>query len=210
MKTENETFPEMIRLFIATELSRGALGQVETWVEQLKGLDEWRLTAAENYHLTLKFLGATPIQQIPQMIEALQQIAQTECPFSVTLKGIGFFPNRRDPRVFWIGVEDPADRVSLLAQRLEVSLESLGFSRENRPYQPHVTVAKYRGGPAYPFTSRVMALIDSLESEKISFGCSEMKEIVLYESCTGQGISVYKVLARFPLGISPHRLPFHT
>ena len=61
-----------------------------------------RWTRPEGIHLTLKFLGEISDAQTKQVVEALAQIGQFE-PFSVEVKGFGFFPQAQRPRVFWAG-----------------------------------------------------------------------------------------------------------
>ena len=90
-------------------------------------------------HLTLKFLGET--DRVNQVIEALQGIGPLE-KFSVEVKGFGFFPDARRPRVLWTGIEAPPV-LAELARRAETALEKLGFAPEQRAFTPHLTLARF-------------------------------------------------------------------
>src|SRR5207248_1409265 len=97
-------------------------------------------TRPEGIHLTLKFLGET--DRVDQVIEALQGIGPFE-KFFVEVKGFGFFPDARRPRVLWTGIEAPP-ALAELAGRVETAMEKLGFPPEQRPFTPHLTLARFQ------------------------------------------------------------------
>lgn len=108
----------------------------------------WPVAAVspDNLHVTLKFLGDTPIE----LRDAIQkQIAESmigQPPFVLRVAGLGAFPHVDRPSVVWAGLSDAEPLVSL-AQRLEAALESHGFARESRPFHPHLTLARVKGRP---------------------------------------------------------------
>ena len=101
-----------------------------------------RWTRPEGIHLTLKFLGEISDAQTKQVVEALAQIGPFE-PFSVEVKGFGFFPQAQRPRVFWAGVAAPP-ALAELAARVESHMEKIGFAREDRAFSPHLTLARFQ------------------------------------------------------------------
>src|SRR5690242_19950978 len=103
-------------------------------------------TRPEGVHLTLKFLGET--DQVNQVIEAVGALGPFE-KFSVEVKGFGFFPDARRPRVLWTGLEAP-DGLKELAGRVERAVEKLGFAPERRGFTPHLTLARFRSPRAQP------------------------------------------------------------
>jgi 2'-5' RNA ligase len=98
----------------------------------------------ENLHLTLKFLGDTPVSKVAALSTAIERTAAKVPSFDANVGGCGAFPLRGQPRVLWIGIEDPAGSLAKLSGALEDECEQAGFSREERPFHPHLTVARLR------------------------------------------------------------------
>jgi 2'-5' RNA ligase len=74
--------------------------------------------------------------------EALRTAASGHGAFGLSLGRLGFFPNHRRPRVFWVGIEGEVERLTALARRVEETLSPLGFPTEGRPFAPHLTLAR--------------------------------------------------------------------
>ena len=118
MKPPDESW----RLFIAIELPSSLRQSVQDHINQLKqALPEGRASWArgENLHLTLKFLGDTPVPKVEALSQAAQRAAQQVSPFELIAGGGGAFPSRGQPRVLWIGIEDPTNNQTKLYQALE-------------------------------------------------------------------------------------------
>lgn len=113
------------------------------WSKQLQALPfdykEW--VHVEDFHITLKFLGGLSDKQVEALCKGLDQTTLTFSPFHIRGKSFGFFGRPRSPRVLWGGVE--ADKMLFDDQKtIDKMCSELGFSSENRPYRPHITVAK--------------------------------------------------------------------
>lgn len=100
--------------------------------------------APGNLHLTLKFLGAVPEEQIEAVAGALRQASLEASPFEARIRGLGAFPSARRPRVVWAGVTEGAADMIELARRVDLALAALGFPRDERPFSPHVTLGRVR------------------------------------------------------------------
>jgi 2'-5' RNA ligase len=100
--------------------------------------------APGNLHLTLKFLGAVPEEQIEAVAGALGQASLEASPFEARIRGLGAFPSARRPRVVWAGVAEGAADMIELARRVDLALAALGFPRDERPFSPHVTLGRVR------------------------------------------------------------------
>jgi len=99
--------------------------------------------APEQLHCTLKFLGEVHAELLPPLTEALTPwLGDVACPIRLT--GLGTFPSPQAPRVLYIGVEDPTEGLRVLHQRIQEHLQPLGFPLEERPFKPHVTLARIR------------------------------------------------------------------
>lgn len=97
--------------------------------------------AAENVHLTLKFLGEVADGREAEIRSALASAVQGTRTITLVVRGAGVFPNSRAPRVVWAGVEpDPA--IEILADRIERSCAPLGFPTEGRAFRPHLTLGR--------------------------------------------------------------------
>jgi 2'-5' RNA ligase len=138
---------ESWRLFIAIELPPKVRSTLKAHIDQLRpAVPEARAswTAEENLHLTLKFLGATPLTRVERLSQAVRRTAKAVGSFEMAIGTCGAFPSSGQPRVLWIGVEDPSNRLTLLHQALEDECAQAGFAREHRPFHPHLTIARLR------------------------------------------------------------------
>jgi RNA 2',3'-cyclic 3'-phosphodiesterase len=137
------------RTFIAIEMPAqvvAVLQEVKDTLREGPGGDACRWSAAA-VHLTLKFLGDVSDEQLPQVYQAVEAACRPQPPFRLVVAGVGCFPNTRRPRVVWAGVGDPSDALPPLVARMDVALATLGFSRESRPYTPHLTLGRLRNDP---------------------------------------------------------------
>ena len=150
-----------------------------------------RWTRPEGIHLTLKFLGEISDDQVGKVTDVLKGLEPFD-KFTVGLKGFGFFPDGRRPRVFWAGVEAPP-ALAELAGRVEDRMEKLGFEREDRDYRPHLTLARFKVPRPQP------ALVELAGREKeTSLGSFEVSEFFLFESKLSPRGAEYRKVARFP------------
>jgi 2'-5' RNA ligase len=181
-----------MRAFIAIDLPgplRAALADAQHSFRDAGHDVRW--TRPEGIHLTLKFLGEISDAQTKQVVEALAQIGPFE-PFSVEVKGFGFFPQAQRPRVFWAGVEAPP-ALAELAARVESTMEKIGFAREDRAFSPHLTLARVQVPRPQP------ALVSAVtEQATASFGKFEASEFFLFESKLSPQGAQYRKVMRFP------------
>ena len=150
--------PEMWRLFIAIELPAGVRRKLMEHIDRLRdsvphARASW--TREENLHLTLKFLGDTPIANVEALARAIEITAKAVEPFKLTVTDSGAFPPKGQPRVLWVGIEDPSGQLALLHRALEDECAKAGFPREPRPFHPHLTIARIRK----PFDSRQLVTV---------------------------------------------------
>lgn len=150
-----------------------------------------RWSRPESIHLTLKFLGEITGTQVDRITSALSNLEPFE-KFSIEVKGFGFFPGPARPRVFWAGIDAPRD-LTQLAGRIEGKLKDLGFARENRDYNPHLTLARFPNPRPQPTLS---ALVDS--QRNLSLGRFEVRDYFLFESKLSPEGSKYRKVIRFP------------
>ena len=140
--------PEQIRAFVAIELpeeARRGLASLRRELERKEhGFVKW--VDPQGIHLTLKFLGNIPSKRIPEITQALEKVAGATAPFHLEISGLGAFPNSKQVRVFWVGIAGEVEKLSRFQQSIESALAALGFAKEERPFVPHLTVARVREG----------------------------------------------------------------
>ncbi len=186
----------MKRLFIAMELPADARHAVATGISPIrrKGFDvKW--VATENLHLTLKFLGNTPDDQVEAIREVMERCAAGLPPLHLSLQGMGAFPSARKPRVLWVGMQGEVEPLAGLARALDRELEPLGFVPENRPFSPHITTGRARRGGRLPSMERLFP-----ETEGEVLAEFVVGEIVLFESTLTPSGPIYTRAAVVTLG----------
>lgn len=186
-----------MRTFIAIDLPESLHAALHREQSALRrAAPEARWTRPEGVHLTLKFLGEITDRQGEEVREALAALAPFE-KFSVEVKGFGFFPDSRRPRVFWVGVEAPP-ALAELARKVEQALARLGFAPENRPYKPHLTLARFKEPRPQPALLAALHERTQGTTDAFSLGRFEVSEFFLYESKLTPAGAEYRKLARFP------------
>jgi len=155
--------PEEIRSFIAIELPEEVRGGLARLRNELKRNEhkfvKW--VNPDGLHLTLKFLGNIPSKRVTEIINAIEEVTQGVSAFHLEISGLGAFPSLRQARVFWVGIGGEVDKLSKLQQNIDSALAVLGFAKEERPFVPHLTLARLRPG-ASPLERRSFGeLVDS-------------------------------------------------
>lgn len=135
-----------MRTFIAIPLPRDAETMLREMQEKLKAAAaEVRWTVVTSIHLTLRFLGEIDPEAVPRLTYLLRRATASERPFSMRLQGLGAFPNPRNPRVVWCGIEGEVQNLQSLQAKVEDACEAAGFPREERPFRPHLTLGRVKG-----------------------------------------------------------------
>ncbi|MDH4068337.1 MAG: RNA 2',3'-cyclic phosphodiesterase [Dehalococcoidia bacterium] len=140
--------PEQIRSFIAIELSEEAKKGLAGLRKELER-DEHRFVKwvdPGGIHLTLKFLGNIHSKRATEIAEAMKKATQGIPPFLLEISGLGAFPSLKQARVFWVGVSGELDKLSELQKNIDSALAAMGFAKEERPFVPHLTLARIREG----------------------------------------------------------------
>ena len=172
-----------MRVFIAIDLPeeiRSRLATVERDLRPTTTSARW--VAAESIHVTLKFIGELSEKRMESLDAALAGL--TWKPFLVTVRGIGFFPGKRSPRVLWAGLQAPT--LKGLAEKIDSRMERFGFEKEKRVFRPHVTLARAR------HTRLDAALVNAAAKfEDDDFGSFSADRCFVYQSTLKSTGSVY-------------------
>ena len=134
-----------LRTFLAVELPQTVTGRLRTLTQLFEEIPaEVRWVRPETFHITMKFLGSIRWEEIHEVCLATEKACQRLACFDVTLGTLGAFPNLDAPHTIWVGASEGMHELRELAERIDVEMEQLGFRREARLFQPHITLGKVR------------------------------------------------------------------
>ena len=136
-----------LRLFIAIQLPppvQAALAAARARLEAHALAVRWVDPAGA--HLTLKFLGAAPREQVEAIVAATQEATRLHRPFTLTTTRLGLFPGPKEPRVIWLGVGGALAELQSLRDDVERFVAPLGYPTERRPFNPHLTLGRTAKG----------------------------------------------------------------
>lgn len=192
------------RLFIALTPTadlrvacRVAMDELERWMRHIGKAREARWVAADNLHVTVRFIGDVAVDRARALERALELPIDFP-PFDVEIAGAGLFPPSGAARVLWFGLRGAATGLAALHQEIERRVASAGFDAGTRPFSPHLTVARLRDGSRWPVPLR-----DELRQRVGVLGSWHIDHVTLYESRLPSSGPTYLPLARTPLAGAP-------
>jgi 2'-5' RNA ligase len=188
--------PSFVRVFCAVELPAEVRALAVLHMERLRDAVpgvrvSWE--RVDKLHITLKFLGEIAPDRLQALSDAASHAVERMQPFILALEGAGAFPPRGLPRVLWLGINDSSGSLAQLHHQLEEECERIGLAREERPFSPHLTIARIRA----PQAARKLALVH----QEIGFEATEfpINELVVMRSELGPRGSSYTELSRHRL-----------
>ncbi len=166
---------------IALQEKLAATGAQVKWVEP------------DNLHVTLLFLGEVGERDLVGVCRAVTQTCSRQSPFSLSLEGVGCFPNTRRPRVVWAGIGEGGQELCDLHDALEPPLQELGcYRREERQFTPHITLGRVKNDE-----EANEDLVKSLEKlKKWKGGVMQAREVLVMSSELTPKGPVYAVMSR--------------
>jgi len=150
----------LVRTFIAVDLPeelRSKIAQIQSRFDDFK----FKLVDPSLVHITMKFLGEVPEEQIDEIAKAMDDISYA--PFEVSLRGVGAFPKPKFAKVVWIGCEGNFDELHRL---VEESLSPFGFKKEAHDFNAHATLARVKYLPKKN-KEKFLQLIEELKDIEI-------------------------------------------
>lgn len=180
-----------MRVFVALDFPEAMRQRLRELIARLKTQSSTaRWVRPEGMHITLKFIGETDSSNANPIATVLSAIHSPQ-PVELRFRGLGFFPNDRQPRVLWCGIE-ASPNLPKLAADIERSLEPLGFPGESRAFVPHLTLARF---PTQEGVHEVVRAAEELKS--YDFGSARETEFHLIESKLKPSGAEYNRLASF-------------
>jgi 2'-5' RNA ligase len=183
-----------IRTFIALEIPEEAIGKIiDIRKEKIGdgGSSKWEMK--EKLHLTLKFLGDTEKDALNSYIEDINNIVSGFEQFDLYFSEFGVFRKGGIPKILWVGLKENS-KLNQFAAELDSKFENYGYKKEERKFNAHVTLLRFRG---FENMEEILSLTETKIPEiKITAG-----KVIFYESTLNQNGSVYKSLKDFHLKI---------
>ena len=212
--TGDATSRATLRTFIALDLPDPLLDALATTQEQvqheLRGQSRalgaaLRWSPTKNLHLTLRFLGDTTAAQQATITTHLHEVATHIVPFTLEVdvsgRGLGAFPNLRQPRVIWSGVTGDLAALHELQAQVEAVAQVAGFVPETKAFSPHLTLARAARDAERRVLAQAGAAIHAYAEQTTTTAVMrfQVDRVVFYQSELGAGGSRYTVLAALPL-----------
>jgi RNA 2',3'-cyclic 3'-phosphodiesterase len=182
-----------MRVFLALDLDsevRGKLAELQRELRPLARRARW--VRPEGLHLTLRFFGEVTAEGVESLAVRLSEAFAGLPAFALDFRGCGVFPERGNPRVLWVGVPTPPSALFELQSRAEAVARGLGFAPEKRRFEPHLTMARFRGPE-----KGIDTLVSSCRDRDL--GRSPIEDALLLESRLSPEGSTYERLRVYPL-----------
>ncbi len=154
---------ETWRVFCAIELPPEAALRATDHINHLR--QQFPYSSASwnrdgTFHLTLKFIGEIPRARVDALSLAADRAVNNLSPFNLRIEGSGIFPAKGTPKVLWLGIHDPFGKLAELQTHLEAECAQAGVAKEERPFHPHLTLARLRK----PHDARALVIRSELSS----------------------------------------------
>ena len=190
------TFPPVIRLFFAVELTSSIKDEIERYIHALRQKSKSkaiRWTKPENLHITLQFLPSVASDDLPLLSENVERAIQSISRYpAFSLGDLRLYPSLYHPRVIVFDVT-PQDALSPLAEAVGDGIKKTHYQVEERPFRAHLTIGRIKQprGVGLQFLNEVEApVINGIA----------VREVTLYRSEPHPEGSQYRVIKRMPLG----------
>ena len=186
----------MIRSFLAIELPKLILKKIEEVQRDLRSTRaDVRWVNPEKIHLTLKFFGNIEESRIDPIFKSIEEPIRNTPPYSIEVKGVGAFPQLRNPRVIWVGLVNGKEILTSFQKQIETQLEKIGFQTENRPFHPHLTLGRMKSSRG---REEMVGRMEKHREEE--FGDFQVERVILFKSDLKPSGPVYTLLREMKLG----------
>jgi len=169
------------RIFIAINLPRELIANLGRELLQMqKKFEEApvKWVGPENLHLTLAFLGEIREKKIKEVQKITERVAGRYSPFEIVFKNCGGFPNKEEPRVIWVGVED-GEVVNRIAAELNDQLKRVGFPQEKREFNAHLTIGRVKRKLKKEESREIFRILERIGALKFEVGSIDVMESIL-------------------------------
>ena len=187
----------MKRLFLAIPIKtndNGFIPLLDGLRRQLAHEKRINWVKPEHIHLTLKFIGNTPNEDIPKIIDGVEEMLQNHKSFTMDFNRTGIFGSRYAPRVLWLGMQNTPKELYDLEEDTLSTFDKLGYLRDRQNFVPHITLGRIKELCEKQYFQKVVAA-----TEQKSYIKQEVNEIILFQSILRPEGAFYKEIKRFEL-----------
>lgn len=147
-----------------------------------------------NMHLTLKFLGPTAKEKIPEIIAGINNCVRDLKPFDLNFDKTGIFGSRYQPRVLWLGLSEKPEQLNPLANSIIDAMDKIGFKRDRQNFVPHLTLGRINKLTDKP---RFQEVIGNIPQK--TYISTSVDKLLLYESILHKDGPEYRVVESFTI-----------
>jgi 2'-5' RNA ligase len=170
-----------MRAFVALPLPKELHAKVRELQERIEMTDaDIKFVGADELHYNLKFLGEITAEQVERVKAVLDEVVSQFEAFTLHAAGFGAFPSTQYARVVWIGATAGSQELKAMAELLDLKLSEIGFKKEERAFEPHLTVGRVRSARNKP---ELLILLRELQNADM--GSFEARRVILFESKLG-------------------------
>ena len=184
-----------MRLFVAIELSE-VVRRVLAETQRKLGAScpDVRWIAAEQLHLTVKFLGEVADSDVDSVCQAVARAASSSRPFVMWTAECGCFPERGPVRIVWTKAVEESGLLAGCVEAVEAQIEPLGFPREHRPFAAHITIGRVKDDRS---RGRLRSQVEAHQTKSVE---QEVTSLTLMASKLSPKGSIYTAVSRAKLG----------
>ena len=187
----------MKRLFLAIPIvteNNGFVPLLNDLKKTLAHEDRINWVNPKNIHLTLKFIGETPPQDEPKIIDAVTKMIENHSGFTMDFNVTGIFGSRYAPRVLWLGMQQTPEELLNLEEDVLSAFDCIGYQRDRQNFVPHITLGRIKDLCEKQYFWKVVKAI-----EQKSYIRQEVNEIILFQSILRPDGAVYKMVKKWEL-----------
>lgn len=189
------TDEKTVRSFLALDPPEAILREIGRIQNRLQRhiFGDVRWVRPEAVHLTLKFFGDVPECDVANISAVAGRAAAGARPLDLTIGGIGVFPDPHRPRIIWLGMGGETERLVTFQQGMERELEKIGFPGEERPFRPHLTLARIKSSRGLTGLEKALE-----KGETYAAGRFTATGLCLFKSDLTPRGAIYTRLAEYP------------
>ena len=187
------------RLFFAVAVPGPVRAALEGARRDLvRALPEARLPEPSGWHLTLAFLGKVRAEYSAEVVAVGEAAAAGATRPTLRLEGAGGFPGAEKARVLWAGVSGDVEVLTAVAEALADGCRAAGLPAEQRPFVPHLTLARLPAPRPLPGD-----LLDTVAAAAAQAPAWTVRNLACYRSTVTHQGARYQVMREFPFGKGP-------
>ena len=184
-----------MRLFIAVPLPQELTDRAAALLPA--ALPALKRVRPELMHVTLAFLGWTPDERLDTVVEGARAAVVGSQAFDLDFAGAGRFPATGRPRVVWLGIRAGEQALAGLAGSVVAELRRRELTFDDRPFAPHLTLARLRADASGPEARTVAAAVDGVVVPELRAHVDRISVVESVLSATGPR---YTTRAEAPFG----------